>query len=78
MLAKLRHKTPIFRTEEEDDDLFDLFGLIVKYSIQSICSRMLIFNYLHTNIAWLGVQNAAVACIVYYVVRRIGRFTNLS
>ena len=27
MLAKLRHKTPIFRTEEEDDDLFDLFGL---------------------------------------------------
>ena len=33
---------------------------------------MLIFNYLHTNIAWLGVQNAPVACIVYYVVRRIG------
>ena len=27
MLAKLRHKTPIFRTEEEDDELFDLFGL---------------------------------------------------
>ena len=27
MLAKLRHKTPIFPTEEEDDDLFDLFGL---------------------------------------------------
>jgi len=27
MLSKLRDKTPLFRTEEEDDDLFNLFAL---------------------------------------------------
>ena len=27
MLAKLRHKTPVYCTEDEDDDLFGLFGL---------------------------------------------------
>ena len=27
MLSKLKDKTPLYRTEEEDDDLFDLFGL---------------------------------------------------
>ena len=27
MLSKLKDKTPLFRTKEEDDDIFDLFGL---------------------------------------------------
>ena len=27
MLSKLKDKTPLFCTKEEDDDLFDLFGL---------------------------------------------------